>query len=75
MSFIYEHIRKLEVKQLSAFEVAQCLFYLHALTKEDHDLHRESQSLREELKERLRELRNEKKKMRGSLNALWLAEG
>ncbi|MFD3001367.1 hypothetical protein ACFS7Z_13415 [Pontibacter toksunensis] len=66
MSFLYEYIKKTEVKQLSALEAAQCLFYLHALTKEDHDLHRESQPLREELKDRLRELRNEKKKMRGS---------
>ncbi|MFD3002112.1 hypothetical protein ACFS7Z_17205 [Pontibacter toksunensis] len=59
MSFLYEHIKNVEVKQLSAFEVTQCLFYLHALTKDNPDLHRESQPLREELKDRLRELRNE----------------
>ncbi|WP_147294304.1 hypothetical protein [Pontibacter diazotrophicus] len=70
---MYEHIKKVEVKRLSAFEVAQCLFYLHALTKEDHDLHCESQPLREELKDRLRELRNEKDKVRGNSNTL-LAE-
>jgi len=58
--FLYDYISKVEVRRLDAFGAAECIFYLHCLTKSDPGLARQCQPLREELRERLRELREEK---------------
>jgi hypothetical protein len=60
VSFLYNYISRVEVQRLDAFGAAECLFYLHSLTKNDPGLARQCQPLREELRERLRKLREDK---------------
>ncbi|WP_161891153.1 hypothetical protein [Pontibacter russatus] len=56
MSFLYDYVSGMEVRRLDAFRAAECLFYLHSLTKDNPGLARQCQPLQEEL----RELREEK---------------
>ncbi|RDV12978.1 hypothetical protein DXT99_22185 [Pontibacter diazotrophicus] len=61
MAFIYDYIRQLDVCNLRAGEVSQCLLYIDHMSKSDPEIERSNGDIIEKLQDRLTILRKEKK--------------
>ena len=61
MSFLFDCIGSIDVRQLEGGEVSQCLLYLDLLAKSDAGIGRRSRPIRKKLQEGLSELREAKK--------------